>query len=204
MKKAFCILLTVLLFAGCATVTKVGHKLSSRSDSLSSVRKDTSSALKTDSITHLVDRSLNVTQEHIVNDINLPGSTVYSQTSIYDLLLKPKTVVSADGIDSVQLSYSSKDSIVHVWVIQKSIKQHQVIDRTITNKANVVTDTKTNRTLNQSGILNSNTEVKNNTVVNDESKVVKRSIFSSPFFIIGAILVAVVLVLFLCFKFKIL
>lgn len=193
----------VLALFSCATVTKVAHKLTTSSDSLLHIKRDTSSVINNDSTAHTADKSLVVTEEHIVTDSALPGlkltgSLVVSGGSSGTLLLSP------NGADSVFLNWNRADSTVVATLIQKSSVLHQVIDRTITEHRDVVADIKTARQQETSSKTDTLSHIITKSKDVDTTKTVKTSIFSSPYFIIGIVLILVGLVLMGLFKFGIL
>lgn len=139
-----------MLFLSCGAVHKVQEKLSVKRDSSSAVKRDSSSAVKRDSSSHTVDKSVTTTNEHIVNEIDVPAKLMNNQVKLSDLYTRPNVVISNDGNDTLKVVYNQKDSTVKATLYQKAQKLRQTIDRTIQDfrdvdaKSKVTTDTKVN------------------------------------------------------------
>ena len=132
---------SAVLFLSCGALHKVEKRALAERDTSSSIKRDSSSSSKKDSSSHVVDRSVITTKEHIINELEVPGKKISNQARLQDLLLHPNMVVSDDGADTLRLSYDNADNTVKATLYQKAQKLKQTIDRTIQTFNNV--DTKT-------------------------------------------------------------
>jgi hypothetical protein len=203
MKKIITVALLFFL-ASCSTITKVSHKLSTSLDSLSKVKKDTSSNVKKDSATTFTDQSLIVTNEHIVNQWFIPGNSISAWIKLGKSDIIPVTVATGDSTDYLSLSYNKKDSTVTATLVQKPTAKKETIDRTTTSHLNKKQSTETSTNTETKGKTATATKVDKKSNLDDSSKIVKPGLFRNPVFIIGLILAVVVLIIMGLFKFKIL